>query len=325
MSASENAPPPMPEFTSINVPNGGQVELVTIDKINPNAPVDVAERTLLDSTDPAKAVDAIANGEVEAPKPPDTPENTRVIDPSTGESVDTLSSGDYEKSNETKTKERFDNNLKTELQKAHNQTIQELQKEVSNNGNGQVELNEDGTPKDFAQMARYTEIYSNNSENARNEALRATVTQDYLDRHPKPNRTEDSKKFDEWAKGLRDELNATEEMKKEITELEKGAPKLESKSSNESTAAKEEKTNPESKVKDEASFMIAIQLAAQSLANIGDKEKSKIIADKINKINTDNPDLKPSFKARVTIAKTLIIGGFLRANFATHLMKDSAK
>lgn len=167
---------------------------------------------------------------------------------------------------------------------------------------GEFAKTADGVPLDSAQVADYvrmrTEVVANMSNSdkleIRQKAMTATLVDEYTERNPRPNQNEDPKGFDEWAKGLREELDQFDQGQKASSESKQDEDA-------DPAAAKEQEDET-----NETSWGNARKLAQEAIKGSGEDED--VSKRKIDDINSRNPQLKPSFKTRVRLMKISLIG-----------------
>ncbi len=184
---------------------------------------------------------------------------------------------------------------------ANNEVTKRVNKKFEET-HGEFAKTADGVPLDSAQVADYVRMRSEvvakmnetDKQEIRQKAMTATVVDEYTERNPRPNQNEDPKGFDEWAKGLKDELDQFDEGQKETS-----TPSGEEVVDNADSAEQEDESS-------DASWGNARKLAQK--ANKVNGESEDYPKGKIDDIHNRNPRLKPSFKTRVRLMKISLIG-----------------
>jgi hypothetical protein len=177
-----------------------------------------------------------------------------------------------------------------------------------------------GLPRDESKRTEYIRALAENSEKAENQAVEDTVRQQYEEDSPPP-KDGDPAKLAEWAKGYNDYKKSMNEAQQEAEQEAKATEgRGDGKKQTENTQKEVEKPQkqPDGAAKkeeeqareteDNSASMGNAWKQAKALENAKDDVARKPIEEKIDRIHNANQNIRPRFKARVTIAKAVLIG-----------------
>lgn len=212
-----------------------------------------------------------------------------------------------------KPQERVKDRLQKNLSEAQEKAKIKVDDDERFKGEGVVR-DESGYPTDPALRQEYFNARQEANKNTLREALVTTASQEYEEDNPPPNEKKDPVGFAKWLEERQEfidtSVNQQDKAKVALDQMKKGQEDPTTKDAEPGESA-------------EASMFNAIKLSLKLDAAAG--EERKAVEQQIQEIHDANPNIKPRFKARISIARVLIMGALSAGTVMLVGAKDVAR